>query len=1151
MSDTDDTDALLTCDPSGGLRNLLSMTMEGISTSQLDSQSLDNSNLSEQDSKSKSNGNHTTETSNLEISDFFNSEGELVLSGLSQFSDASDSDSHVTETKDESSIDNANIEGDDADDESDSSVETNTVVPTVSKSKSNNVNKPNNSDSVKEVNENGKLELSNNSIIQINRKVHAESFKNKIDPCATVPEEIQADLKRQLLHANRKNPGFQNWLESGESQVTYGVLNLNLNDLKTFAEGLSRTNIFPPSPKVSTFVRTTNDKGEQVFTRAPNFRTPGGYRPSKNPKPCRDLTDEQIREEVRKMYAFPDANDEEDDNKKQNDSSIQKTPVEKDSSEAETKDNVTGDPKVIEDEQKSKPKVEFDFMHGTPIPNEFGKGKTGKPIKRKLLPNGGGVCGGTIGSIPDLGFGIRDFMSKEKEVDEPVVERSTSWVTGASSSTSTQEKPTNSSEFNTNTEKQPQRFTFGYGDEENMLSPIRSSVIKTTGFQVNSSLLQSQRLQPSPAKSNDSSSASQSDLFASASASPICDKASSKNGSKYKGTSSNTSNAIIVTKPEVIGGTKAHTSKRRVIKKAATKFRGMASHRSPKGMEGSEGRDAVPVESIASDLEKILSEYELPAEELEALINNLDDEDIDLTAVEFIESDEADGNFVDALSQLKLNDWSNDESYNEMYHAEKFKREQCEKELHFLQQSVLSEKQQNAVLEGTLKRRNMMLVQITMAFNRVCKEWKKFDSESKATVNKLQHDQKLLAAACKHSKDRISQYEKELHKTVELADSFKSKLVDVQMERDESVQTLKKANSELEEKIAKLKDDMEMLRNERDATLRALRESQIRLDEGKISFEKMEAHLKDLEEKDNESCQKYEELLQAKSQQESSYIEVVARQKELETLVMNLTMELNQEKASKEQLKRDLHDEAERKTRAEAERLHDYYNKKVQEILKSATEEAARAEAALKDQIKRASVESERKLTECKERFQRDMDMLKAKYEAEIDRLKRENLHKQLLISSTVKQLQMGDSPNLEVNSLNMPNRTPYQKEGFDIIKGHHSKDSCGSHSKSGYSQFSKFTLDHIPQSVIVPSAHHSMENTPESMKSKYEEIPFEAGKLLARFKTSTPVESHGPRNHNDGAAGDGRSVKSSTSDEPAKLLEKKPLLSRKKNNFK
>ncbi|ODM96957.1 Centrobin [Orchesella cincta] len=611
-----------------------------------------------------------------------------------------------------------------------------------------------------------------------------------------------------------------------------------------------------------------------------------------------------------------------------------------------------------------------------------------------------------------------------------------------------------------------------------------------------------------------------------------------------KGTSSGSSNPIIVSKSDVVlGGAKASTFKRRVIKKAASKFRGMTSSRSPKEiMEGTVGRDTVPVESIASDLEKILSEYELPAEELEALINNLDDEDIDLTAVEFIENDEVDGNFVDALSQLKLNEWSNDESYNEMYHAEKFKREQCEKELNFLQQSVLAEKQQNAVLEGTLKRRNMMLVQITMAFNRVCKEWKKFDSESKATVNKLQHDQKVLAAACKHSKERISQYEKELHKTVELADSFKGKLVDVQTERDESVQTLKKVNHELEERIAKLKEDMEMLRNERDATLRALRESQIRLDEGKISFEKMEAHLKALEEKGNESCQKYEELLQAKTQQESSYMEVVARQKELETLVMNLTIELNHEKSSKDQLKKDMQEETERKTRAEAERLHEYYNKKVQEILKSATEEAARAESLLKDQIKRAAVESERKLTECKERFQREMDMLKAKYEAEIERLKRENLHKQLLISSTVKQLQMGDSPNLEINSLNMPSRTPYQKEGFDSLKGQHSKDSCGSHSKSGYSQFTKFTLDHIPQSVIVPSAHHNMENTQESTKSLYDDIPFEAGKILARFKTSTPLDSHVPRNHNDGAAGDSRSVKSSTSghgDAPTTLIEK------------
>lgn len=61
-------------------------------------------------------------------------------------------------------------------------------------------------------------------------------------------------------------------------------------------------------------------------------------------------------------------------------------------------------------------------------------------------------------------------------------------------------------------------------------------------------------------------------------------------------------------------------------------------------------------------------------------------------------------------------------------------------------------------------------------------------------------------------------------------------------------------------------------------------------------------------------------------------------------------------------------EEADLKNKAEAERLHEYYNKKVQEILKAATDEATNAESLLKEQMRKAAIESEKRLTECKEK---------------------------------------------------------------------------------------------------------------------------------------------------------------------------------------
>lgn len=61
----------------------------------------------------------------------------------------------------------------------------------------------------------------------------------------------------------------------------------------------------------------------------------------------------------------------------------------------------------------------------------------------------------------------------------------------------------------------------------------------------------------------------------------------------------------------------------------------------------------------------------------------------------------------------------------------------------------------------------------------------------------------------------------------------------------------------------------------------------------------MESQLKILENKDTENIQKYQELLQAKSQQDSNFMEAVTRKAELETLVANLRKELETEKSSK------------------------------------------------------------------------------------------------------------------------------------------------------------------------------------------------------------------------------------------------------------
>lgn len=497
MSDTDDTDALLTCDPNGGLENYLGKTMDDVSSRQLEkSQTATLNTSSSRDStlepKSKAKMN---KESTLDASDYFNSDGELILSGLSQLGESSVSDFDVTGHKNDhdstSREDESNHSG-----ETSGTVDSNSNTVEAAATSSRNKSRGSNPEDHSKKDKNRKNGETDDEENNSDRKIsnYGPAGCNQISKIskvqeiskADVPKDIQDDLRLQLLNANKSNPEIQNMLESDTTHIAYGVLNLNLNDLKSFATGLSRCNYFPPSmEKVTTYKPTRNQKGEKIFARAPNFRTPGGYRPPKHQRKCRDLTEDQIREEVRKMYAFPDA--EYDEGNKEPEGSRQQA-KEDSSSNAKVQEEGNSKSDARSSSGDSKPKVQFNFLDGTPAPNEFGKGKSGKPIKRKLLPNAGGICGGNVGSIPDLGFGLRNVSSDE--VIEAPVERSVAWNTGISQEAGNSEKIGSKENINI------QKFSFGYGEED--MSPIKPSIVSPAGCVVNSSLLQSERIQHTP-----------------------------------------------------------------------------------------------------------------------------------------------------------------------------------------------------------------------------------------------------------------------------------------------------------------------------------------------------------------------------------------------------------------------------------------------------------------------------------------------------------------------------------------------------------------------------------------------------------------------------------------------------------------------------
>jgi len=576
----------------------------------------------------------------------------------------------------------------------------------------------------------------------------------------------------------------------------------------------------------------------QITTRAPNFRTPGGYKPKKNPDPPRNLTENELLEEVKLMYS----EDAIEDNENNGDPSSSSKSNDSNNSDD---DNI----KELENQVQAFPSI-YERKENMP----FVSTEKDKPVKRKLFQKGEN-CGNDVGSIPDLNIGVRDLT--DMEVREPRMTKSKAWICGSeqekckrsssSGGRSSGRRRRNNNRRNSlsdaqDTTSSPGGFSFGYGEKE---SPIKAVAALTQlhshgdggGDRNKLSVDKERRKQflPSTVIAEDRSAAnnlSSSSYLPSPCNVKLADldrlwkdiqetKAKLDQDIERNETGrlkSNKKAAAPVSDHSVSSlNSESKKSKEKVDKTRATNISDQMMERRNIAASPSRNQNTAPSIShnalgphqfssqmtapgtnsqivYESELDKILKETNFNADEFEDLISRIESRGDGISSIsEILKMDAARGGeaateLEAAFSRIQISsdirgggepamghfDHLNSQK---ALHAEKIRREQCEMEIANLQKLVLELKQKLAVSEGNMKKKDETLVRIALSWNRK-------NLECAETVQGLQDKYEDLMNSAKENSARIVAYEKQLMETQEVTGKFKSKVKALEEEKD-------------------------------------------------------------------------------------------------------------------------------------------------------------------------------------------------------------------------------------------------------------------------------------------------------------------------------------------------------------------------------
>jgi hypothetical protein len=147
------------------------------------------------------------------------------------------------------------------------------------------------------------------------------------------------------------------------------------------------------------------------------------------------------------------------------------------------------------------------------------------------------------------------------------------------------------------------------------------------------------------------------------------------------------------------------------------------------------------MDNFDSDLETLLNEAEINPTDFEDIVDDLDiaecyvGEGIDDLLKEIVDPDTS----PEAKEQAQLSHWAKSGAveYVEKYHEEHFRRRECEEEITRLQKEILEIKQCNAVLQGTMKRKDGTILKITKAWKKLATDWNVLNEELNTKVNEL------------------------------------------------------------------------------------------------------------------------------------------------------------------------------------------------------------------------------------------------------------------------------------------------------------------------------------------------------------------------------------------------------------------------------
>jgi len=174
------------------------------------------------------------------------------------------------------------------------------------------------------------------------------------------------------------------------------------------------------------------------------------------------------------------------------------------------------------------------------------------------------------------------------------------------------------------------------------------------------------------------------------------------------------------------------------------------------------------------DVEEILHEANIHESELDDILSEISDHDhvpdVGVSGIkDFFK-------YSNSLGDFQRGNEEGEEGYKRKYFEERYRRDHCENEISKLQKQLLEVNEKVSVSDGLLRGKETTITKLNKVYQRLQTQWKSHEKGCKEEVTQLKAQNAQLRGRLTESKERISAYEEELERAIDVSQVFQEKV---------------------------------------------------------------------------------------------------------------------------------------------------------------------------------------------------------------------------------------------------------------------------------------------------------------------------------------------------------------------------------------